>query len=97
VLIEKKIIIEPGLLSKQLWLCGAALQRYLQLVPVRKTDSERTFYTDNKRERVFVRERAKCIHLTYTFFPERPKRVSGKALRLGDDKFLCDRKAERCL
>lgn len=81
--LEKKIIIEPGLFPGQFWLCGVALQKYLELITVRSTDTERTFYTSDKREKVYIRERDRCIHIRYHLFPTKPKWVSRKALDLG--------------
>ena len=82
--LEKKIIIEPGLFPGQFWLCGVALQKYLGMIPDRKANSERTFYTSDHREKIYIRERLKCIHIRYQLFTKKPKWASGKALALGE-------------
>jgi len=82
MLIEKKLIFEPGILMHEFWLCGSALQLYLKST-TRKKDQQRTYYTKKKTEKIFIRERIKNIHIKYIKYKYPKRYVSGKATVIG--------------
>lgn len=71
--IPKRVIIEAGAEPSDLYLCIAALNRYLAEFPDRSVDRERTYNTRHGLRKLYLREREKCIHITYTRYKIPPR------------------------
>jgi hypothetical protein len=65
VLIEKKVIFRAGTDTKELYLCVAALNKYLSDNIERSTDRERTYNVHNNTKEIYIREREKSIFVRY--------------------------------
>lgn len=65
MLIEKKIIFRVGTATKELYLCVAALNKYLEENITRSDDRERTYNVHNNTKEIYIRERSKSIFVRY--------------------------------
>jgi len=81
MLIDKKIIFRAGTDTKELYLCVAALNKYLVENEIRSNDRERTYNVHNNTKEIYIRERSKSIFVRYKKLKE-PKARARKDKQL---------------